>query len=93
MLAALAVPYDPLPTELDGLAAAQFVAQVLPGLVARGVEVAQQGDVLDYRQTASVPALRVTPGRAEGLVRTGSICTSRWRWTVRRCRSTSSSSR
>ena len=61
LLTALALPYDPLPTELDGLDAAEFVAQVLPGLIASGVAVAQQGDVVDYRQTASAPALRVTP--------------------------------
>ena len=61
LIADLEWPEDGPPTALDGLAAAQFVEQVLPELTARGVEVDRQGDVLDYRQTQSPPVLQVTP--------------------------------
>ena len=49
---------DPPPTELDGLAAAQFVEQVLPELTARGVDGRPAG------RRGRLPADRVGPGLA-----------------------------
>jgi superfamily II DNA or RNA helicase len=74
-LAALPLPYADIPqlasTDkelpqlpvahllLDGSAALRFVEQVLPQLTAAGVQLSLEGDVREYRETASKPSVEV----------------------------------
>jgi superfamily II DNA or RNA helicase len=74
-LAALPLPYVDLPqlanrskevpqqpaahVLLDGIAALQFVEQVLPELAPAGVQVTLDGEVREYRKTSSQPSIQV----------------------------------
>jgi hypothetical protein len=74
-LAALPLPYADLPqlanrskelpqqpaahVLLDGIAALQFVEQVLPQLAPAGVQVRLEGEVREYRRTNSQPSIQV----------------------------------
>jgi superfamily II DNA or RNA helicase len=74
-LAALPLPYADLPqlanrskelpqqpaahVLLDGIAALQFIEQVLPQLAPAGVRVRLEGEVREYRKTSSKPSIQV----------------------------------